>query len=152
MDRGIIFTTDSLIASIAVLLILLSASGESESLLLGSAKNSSTIQLQLFASSLSEAIVKNSDPENPAHGAAYFDNGRKRAQANIIDGALLERIGKENFGKYTLAGIYERDGQEMRELFMETSNGRCASAERFVIIKGALGERRAVLGVVACEG
>lgn len=143
------FSFDAMIASIILLSILflllfsLNAFAEQE------VKNEKEIEKELFGLALSEAIIKNRNEKNPINGAAYYNIEKKRVEANIIDISLLEKIQPKDFGKFSLASLYERIEHGKRYYF-ENNNENCIAIERFVIIKEII-PRKTVLGVVICE-
>lgn len=132
-----------LLSTLFILLFSLNAFAEQE------LQNEKEIEKKLFGLALSEAIVKNRNEDNPINGAAYFNNEKKRVEANIIDVSLLEKIRYKEFGKFSLSGIYERNENGKRYYF-EKDKENCIVIERFVIINELI-PRKTVLGVVICE-
>lgn len=149
MSKGFVFSLDSLIASMVLLMSLSLLFFSFNAFALQNLEQSKQIEKELLGLALSEAIVKNRNSELPSHGAAYFNFEKKRVEANVIDPGLLKRIKYEEFGKYILAGLYLRDSHTKKYYFNE-SNGKCLAIERFVVLKELI-PRKTILGVVVCE-
>lgn len=132
-----------LLSTLFLLLFSLNAFAEQE------LRNEKEIEKELFGLALSEAIIKNRNESNPINGAAYFNNEKKRVEANIIDISLLEKIRYKEFGKFSLSGLYERNENGKRYYF-ENNKKNCIAIERFVIIREII-PRKTILGVVICE-
>ena len=149
MRRGFFFSADAMIACFSLLVCVAFffsfVSGE----YLSASDAVVADEKLMFASSLSEAIVKNRNPIFPENGSAFFDSAKKRTLPNVLDEGLLKKIPPVFFGEYFFAGMYERTDSAVLYYFREPGNG-CVSFERFVIIRG-LYERKAVFGVVVCD-
>jgi len=148
--RGIVFGLDGIVACSILLFSLFVIFTSLAAHVHAARANAQDAEKLLFAAAIGEAIVKNRDGQNPSRGAAYFNTSKNRVEVNVLDEALLGKMGKRNFGEFTLSAIYERDNLGKRYFFNEEiSDEECAAVERFVQIKGEQ-ERRAVVGVVVC--
>ena len=132
-----------LLSTLFILLFSLNAFAEQE------LRNEKEIEKELFGLALSEAIIKNRNVDNPINGAAYFNNEKKRVEANILDISLLEKIRYKEFGKFSLSGLYERI-ENGKKYYFENNKENCTAIERFVIINELI-PRKTILGVVICE-
>lgn len=152
-DRGFAMQIDSII-SISIILLFLLVSFAKLSSISSSSQMQSSIEAEFFASSLSEAIVKNRNEENPALGSAYYNPLLRRIESNVIDEALLSKVQPSTFGKYSLSAIYLSNlsgpNSSEKNYFFGSSVSDCIAIERFVMLKG-LTEKTSVLGVVVCE-
>ncbi len=105
----------------------------------------------LLASAVSEALVKNRNEVEPLLGAAYYNNEKKRVEPNLLDAALLERVGARDVGGRVVVGLYTRTRHEPgKKYFFRMSGNVCLSMERFVVVRGVVDEK-VVLGVEVCE-
>ncbi len=148
MERGFIFSIDAILASTALLLMLLIVFIHTQSMISENAEAIGNNEKELLALSLSEAIVKNRNTENPYKGAAYFDAEKQRVQPNLIDPNLLSQIKPEKLGKYRLEALYERD-EKSKEFLFGSITENCTAIERFVAIK-EFTARKTIIGVVVC--
>src|SRR3989344_4185368 len=91
-DRGLAFSFD-LLAAFLIMgfmlhLIMLNYAGISDSI----ESRLKRIELEKNAVFATDSFVKNSDENNPAAGAAFYNSGLHRVQSNLLDPALLEKI------------------------------------------------------------
>ncbi len=147
MGRGIIFSSDALLASLAVLFSLYFLFAAISPFYAENSYGLREAEKYFFASALAESIVKNHNELNPELGAAYYNQGKKRPEANLLNPALLAKIHPVVFGKFTLSGLYARS-LSGKGYFFNGQSGSCISVERFVLLGPA---EKAVLGVVVCE-
>ena len=147
-ESGIIFTLDGALASSIILLSLFVTFVEFAQHAQTGYEQATEAEKELFAYSISESLVKNRDAANPFRGAAYFSSEKRRVEVNVLDETLLGEIRPENFGKYSIGALYERNAQDKKYYFSSESKN-CIAVERFAIIKG-IAERKAVIGVVVC--
>ncbi|GEM_PF-6877684 len=154
MARGFFFSIDCVLAAAALLLMLAVLLLRAESFASLQKEGLRGAEKEMFASALSEAIVKNRNAQSPLLGAAYYDAQKRRVLANVIDPGLLGKIRGSSFGRYLLAGIYTRDYSGTKYIFGVQGRSAlargCIAVERFVLVHGVVREK-AALGVVVCE-
>ncbi|HLC92173.1 MAG TPA: hypothetical protein VJH23_00535 [archaeon] len=147
-SRGIIFTLDSFVACAILLFSLFLIFAQTGAHAHAAAEQAQNSEKEFFAAALSEAIVKNRDDANPFRGSAYYNEEKKRVEANVLDEALLLQVSRQDFGKYSLEALYERDADGTR-YFFNSAAGECIAVERFVVMKRVI-ESKTIIGVVVC--
>jgi len=146
-NKGIIFSIDVLFASLIFLMMLLLLVNSVSSNF--SAENFSGEEKIIFASALSESIVKSRDENAPWRGCAYYDLSKKRVLANVIDLSLLGNMAPEKVGDFQLFGLYRKQGNS-KSFFFGSEKENCVIIERLVFFRGVI-EEKGILGVVVCE-
>lgn len=139
-NKGIIFTFDTTLTTIILLVILFSFS----IFLFDKIENDLFIEKQFFLEqktiSISDAIIKNNNPTNSMLGMSIIDFDKKRTLSNKISlhNTNFEQIDLDNFFikeiKYTL-----KNGFEETIFFENRNSNSCFSVERFVIIENQKG-------------
>jgi len=153
-NNGILFSTDLIVAFIAVstiaLMIVFVYSGYFGAV----SDNVKAFSRDREAIFFMDYLVKTSSNELPAIGAAFFDTEKKRVVGNLLDKEALKDYTKE-------IGQLELEHWVVKGIFLEYENGNkdwifggreegCVIYERFVLMNGAVMEK-AKIGAVFCE-
>ncbi len=149
MGRGHLLSLDAALAAAILALMLSILLFQAQSHAQGQEAMARRAEKIFLAASVSEALVKNRNAQNPSLGSAYYNAEKRRVEANVIDPQLLGRAGRLGLGNYFLAGIYKRDGGENSYFFREGGKN-CAVAERFVAFAGPV-RTKAIVGAEICE-
>ena len=150
MGKGTALGIDMLIAASMIFLCLTITIKLFDTHAGNTTQNLKSLEKEIFASTLSEATVKTRSDENPAIGAAFRSNEKKRIEANVIDEKLLQEIRTQQFGNFRITEVYEKKNTGEKTFYLKETGIGCITSERFVVIKGIL-SRKGIIGVTVCE-
>ncbi len=144
--KGIAFSIDFAIASIAVLLIITLFLFSLNLLIESSETELSEFSTKKEAIFLLDSMVKN-HCENSFKCLAGFDASKKRAVENTLSARKLAGFSKDkNFPKIKAVWIKFKNGEKQFLLKQQTSEKNCYAFNRLVLVNG----RKALLELLAC--
>ena len=147
--KGFVISFDAMISSLILITIVILLFSVFSSNVSNAKDRLNENEKELFLFSLSEAIIKNRNTEQPIIGSAYYNSEKQRVESNVLDEELLKKIIPQQFGKFYLSEVYTRTTTE-KNVFFSTKKNNCLVQERFIILKN-ITEQKAILGVILCE-
>mgnify|MGYP001589728766 CR=1 FL=1 len=161
-NRGIVFSTDLMVAFVAVSAIVFIIVWFSSGYIENIARNANDFSKEREAIFFMDYLVKTRGKELPLIGAAFFDAEKKRVIGNVLDKEMLknavngaEEIKLEHWTVKGIYLIYENGAKEWvlgnAENGGNGKQGKCAVYERFVIVTDGVFTEKAKIGAVFCE-
>jgi hypothetical protein len=155
-NRGIVFSTDLMVAFVAVSAIVFIIVWFSSEYIENIGQNADNFSKEREAVFFMDYLVKTRNKELPSIGAAFFDWEKKRVIGNVLDKEMLKNavndVEEIELEHWTVRGIYvlyENGGKEW--ILGNDSNEGCEIYERFVIVASGIFIEKAKIGAVFCE-
>ena len=150
-SNGSVFSLELLFAFLACSMILVFSLNQESAMLLESSQGLKGFFLEEKAVMIADSLVKNSNPENPLLGSAFFDSEKHRIIPNLLDYSALKQAKPFAFGKIKVLELSLQRKNSLPELIFSNPlpSGNCVSLRRFVLLQDTL--EKAIVGVIACE-
>ena len=153
-NRGIVYSTDLMVAFVAVSAIVFVIVAFSSASLGKISQNFENFSREREAIFFMDYLVKAHVNEPPVIGAAFFDAEKKRVVGNVLDVGMLRNAAKEReeikLEHQTVKGIFLQYKNTEKEWIFGGNEENCVIYERFVLVRGIL-MQKAKVGAVFCE-
>ena len=150
-EKGIIFSTDVIIAFIIALITTLIFVSYMSNITLNEERKIEQIELDEKAIFIIDSMVKNQNEENALLGACNYDGAKKRVLTNNLNYLQIKTNSKplslENFFVKSIAITFTGTNQKETIILSEELAKNCTSIKRFTLIDGF----KAIIEVKTCK-
>lgn len=150
-EKGIIFSTDALIAFIIALVTTLIFVSYMSNISLNEERKIEQIELDEKAIFIIDSMVKNQNEENALLGACNYDTSKKRVLTNNLNYLQIKTNSKPlslgNFFVKNIAITFSSTNQKEIIILSEEFAKNCTNIKRFALIDGV----KAIIEVKTCK-